>query len=150
MAEPVRSIEMLRPLQAPDMSEGLSLAAIMLAGCILALALAAWLRPRWQRRHGVRRAALAALAASRALAPGERIAAQSMLLRRVLRTLGHGEAARGQGEAWLASLDAIFATPFFTQGAGQSLAGAQYRPARQAVAEALDEGLARVFAGLRR
>ena len=149
MAEPLRTIDMLRKLHPPDIGAAWPLAALALAGGVLALALAAFLWPRWRARQRMRRAALAALAGTRALAPGERIAAQAMLLRRVLATLGHGDAARGQGEGWPACLDAVFATAFFTGGAGQALAGAQYRPVSQATVAALDEGLARLFGEMR-
>ena len=71
-----------------------------------------------------------------------------MLLRRVARTLGADAGA--QGEAWLATLDRLFATPFFTAGAGRAIADAPYKPVAASEVAALDTGLQGLFAGLRR
>ena len=146
MADP---LDALRPLHLPEATQGAApVLAMALAGLVLALLAGAWLLPRLARRHEVRRAALERLAESRALAPAERIAAQAMLLRRLARTLGADAGA--QGKTWLATLDRLFATPFFTTGAGRAIADAPYRPVAAAEVAALDRGLQRLFAGLRR
>ena len=149
MADPAAALDALRPLHLPEMAEGTAIMLAMAgAGLVAALLAGAWLLPRLAARHVLRRAALAGLAATRALAPAERIAAQAMLLRRLARTLGADAGA--QGEAWLATLDHLFATPFFTTGAGRAIADAPYRPVAAAEVAALDRGLQRLFAGLRR
>ena len=146
MADP---LDALRPLHLPVTAEGTTVVlAMALAGLVLALLAGAWLLPRLARRHAVRRAALERLAQSRALPPPERIAAQAMLLRRLARTLGTDASA--QGEDWLAGLDALFATQFFTAGAGRALVDAPYRRVAAPEVAALDQALAQLFARLRR
>ena len=148
MADPVAALDALRPLHLPEVAEGTAIMLAMAAGLVAALLAGAWLLPRLAARHAIRRAALDGLAATRALPPPERIAAQAMLLRRVARTLGADAAA--QGEIWLATLDRLFATPFFTAGAGRAIADAPYKPVAASEVAALDQGLQGLFAGLRR
>jgi hypothetical protein len=65
---------------------------------------------------------VAALTPTLALPADQRLAAQAEILRRIARTL-HGEAAaRLTGEPWLAALDGMFATRFFTTGPGRAFA----------------------------
>lgn len=113
------------------------LAAVTLG---LALAgLAAWLTPRWRARP-IRRAALADLAAARALPPQERRVALARLSRRLARSLGVEGAA---------GLDARLGTDFFGSGPGRALSHDLYAPGPAPDLAAAEAGLARVLAGLR-
>lgn len=135
------------PAAAPSPVSDLATAA--LAGFVLAAGVfLAWTVLRRSRRPA-RRAALAALAASRALAPDERLAAQATLLRRAVAAIA-GVPARERGEDWLRRLDAAFATTFFTRGDGAVFGDALYAPAPAAPVEAIDQALAGLLAGLKR
>jgi hypothetical protein len=120
-----------------------ALAGFALAACVFL----AWTVLRRSRRPA-RRAALAALAASRALAPDERLAAQATLLRRAVSVVA-GAPAKERGEDWLRRLDAAFATTFFTQGEGAVFGDALYTPAPAAPIDAIDRTLADLLAGLK-
>lgn len=129
MADPAGVLDGLRDLHWPFAGAAAGPVATMIAvGCALAIGLSAALWPVLRRWRAVRRAALAALATSRLLDPPERLAAQAMLLRRVVRTIDGDAAARLHGRDWLAHLDRLFATRFFTEGEGRSFGEALYRP----------------------
>ena len=134
MAEPLPGLEALRPLHGDgpgQLAEPLLWLALGV-GVALAALVAALARRGFLRTWRLRREALAELARARSLAPGEAARAQALLLRRVALTL-RGDAAAGlAGEAWLAALDDIFHTRFFTQGAGRSFGAALYAPAAPA------------------
>ncbi len=100
---------------------------------------------RDRRRNSVRRAALAELAAARPLPPEARLVAQARLLRRLARTLRGDAAASGQGADWARTLDGLFATTFFTTGAGRGLVENLYRRETPDPA-AIDAELGRLFA----
>ena len=150
MVDVARLLETLHPMREPPPPQAITPALILTAiGCLAAAALfvAVW-RARG-RYAALRRAAEATLAASRRLAPAERLAAQAQLLRRLVRGLaGEGE-ARKQGRAWLESLDRVFATRFFTEGDGTAFGEALYRPQPSADIDALDHSLAALFAKVR-
>ena len=142
------AIEVLNGLRTihPPADLGQLTAAMALAGCLCAVALTAWLYvhpPRWRI---VRRSALAQLALSRSLEPRERLAAQAALLRRVVRALEGEAPARLRDSDWLACLDRIFATCFFSRGAGSAFGEALYRPASGQDVAALDQALEKFFA----
>ncbi|AWB21614.1 DUF4381 domain-containing protein [Methylobacterium currus] len=130
----------LRGLHAPP-DPGLVRPEILVAVALgLALAgLAAWLRPRWRARP-IRRAALAELAAARALPILERRVALARLSRRLARSLGV------EGPA---GLDAALRTDFFGSGPGRALTDNLYAPAPAPDLAAAEAGLARLLARLR-
>src|SRR4051794_14284679 len=97
-------------------------------------------------RAGVRRAALREFKATRELAPDARLVAQARLLRRVARTLEGEAAASERGEAWASRLDRLFATDFFSRGAGRVLVDGLYRRPAAPDAGAIDAELARLLA----
>jgi hypothetical protein len=148
MADPSELISQLRPLRAPPpdgSAEILSMALIGgIAGAALTVALLYWRA----RRRPLRRAALAALAASRDLPAAERLAAQAKLLRDV--AAAFDGSARLGGEPWLARLDTIFATTMFSEGEGRAFGEALYRPRADDPTEALDRSLTRLLARLDR
>jgi hypothetical protein len=149
MADPSSLIERLRPLRPPP-SDGMTEILLMaLVGCAVAAAMSVALQHIFERRRPLRRAALAALAASRALPANERVTAQARVLRDVADALDRN-AASLQGEEWLARLDALFATRFFGEGLGRAFGEALYRPADDAPAEALDCALERMLGRLER
>jgi hypothetical protein len=149
MAAPSDVLEKLRPLRPPPM-DGLSDIVLMgVAGCILAAALAFALHYFCERRHPLRRAALASLAASRSLSPEDRLAAQAKLLRDIAGALDATTPAL-RGDAWLARLDALFSTRLFSDGPGRVFGEALYRPRADDPADALDGELARLFGRLDR
>lgn len=98
-----------------------------------------------RRRASVRRAAQAELAAAAVLPPAQRRVAQARLLRRLARTLQGDAAAQAKGADWAATLDRLFATTFFTAGAGRVFAEGLYQ--REAPDPGpVDAELARLFA----
>ncbi|MEZ0214023.1 MAG: DUF4381 family protein, partial [Xanthobacteraceae bacterium] len=74
------------------------------------------------------REALSALRAAAHLPPAERACAHAVLLRRYAATLAGPQTVRERDAAWLARLDTLFATDFFTQGGGRLYGAALYRP----------------------
>ena len=124
MADAAHMLDGLRPMHLPAGDDGLLSVALLIGlGCGLAL----WLWPLLSRRHGVRRAALSALAQADALPVPEKRAAQARLLRQIVRTLAGDAAARCEGADWLACLDRVFATRFFSAGAGSCFAHGLYQ-----------------------
>ncbi|WP_375453377.1 DUF4381 family protein [uncultured Methylobacterium sp.] len=124
------TLESLRGLHLPgDAAGAISgpvVAAILLGfAAALLVGLVRYLRVR--ARATIRRAALRELAAAGALEPEARRVAQARLLRRVARTLQGEEAAAARGSAWAGRLDRLFATTFFTAGAGGGLVDGLYR-----------------------
>jgi hypothetical protein len=152
MAPPADALEGLRDIHWPAIaatSPVSDLATAALVGFALAAcAFAAWTLLRRGRRPA-RRAAHAALAGSRRLAAEERLSAQAALLRRAASAVA-GAPAKERGEAWLARLDDLFATTFFTQGDGAVFGDALYTPAPAAPVEAIDRTLQTLLAGLKR
>ena len=147
MADVARLLETLHPLREPPAPAPIAPVLAMLAiGCVAAMLafVVAWRVGR--RRTAVRGAAAAALAASRALAPPERLAAQAGLLRRLVRGALGEPAAREQGEAWLRRLDQMFETRFFTEDAGVVFGDPLYRRPSDLDVEALDRSLLGFFA----
>lgn len=144
-----RALEMMHPMREPPQPASLAPFALTLAvGCAAGLLLLALAILARHRRAGLRDAAAAALARTRTLDPGDRLAAQAALLRRLVRQIAGEDAARLQGAAWLAELDRVFATTSFTQGAGVAYGEALYAATLPDV-DVLDAELARLFAKLR-
>jgi hypothetical protein len=149
MGDPAGLIERLRPLHPPT-SDGMTEILVMWAiGCLFAAALTRAGFYVLARRRPVRRAALAALAASRALPAPERLAAQARLLRDVARASDPGAAAL-RGDDWLQRLDALFGTRFFSDGPGRAFGDMLYQPRPDDPAQALDDELAGLLTRLER
>ena len=101
------------------------------------------------RRRSPRRRFAASLAAARALPADERLAAQAAALRAYVAAIAGEEAARTQGEAWLARLDAAFATTAFTAGPGRLYGETLYRPVDASEVGAAEATLAALVGGRR-
>lgn len=149
MADPSDVLDRLRPLRPPPPDGVSNILVMAFAGCVAAVVLALAFRFLRDRRHPLRRAALASLASSRILPPADRLAAQAQLLRNVAGASDR-DARALQGEAWLARLDAIFATTFFSAGTGRAFGEALYRPPVDDPAEAIDQELTRLLERLER
>lgn len=149
MADPSELLRQLRPLRAPPPDGAAEIFVMALIGCIAAAALTLAFLFWRARRRPLRRAALSALAAARALPAAERLAAQAQMLRDVVGALDGG-VARLHGEAWLARLDATFATTLFSEGEGRAYGDALYRPRADDPSEALDRALRKLLARLDR
>lgn len=153
MADVAQLLQTLHPMREPPPPAPVAPFLLMLAigVAVAAIAYAAWRQAR-RRRSGLRRSAELALAATRTLDPGERLAAQARLLRRLVRARDGEAAARAHGDGWLAALDRSFGTTFFTAGAGRAYAEDLYRrewEGRNADrVEALDRSLADLFTHL--
>lgn len=146
MAEAADALDLLRPMHAPAGLENIGALALML---VLGLGLAVLLWPLLIRRRALRRAALQELSRTMTLAGSEKRTAQARLLRLIMRKLD-GPAARTEGTEWLARLDQVFATRFFTQGAGCCFGAALYERAADQPDSEVDAMLANLLAGLRR
>jgi hypothetical protein len=147
------TLEGLRDIHWPGAlppSASADMAAAALAGLALALAAALLWSAALRRRQPLRRAALARLAATRPLAAEDRLAAQADLLRRVVAALEGPAAARERGAAWLARLDRLFGTDFFTAREGQAFGDALYARRPAAAAGRIDEALHGLLLRLRR
>lgn len=142
----------LRPIRLPAEAPAplLDLLALSVAAGIL-VALAILLAPRiaaaLARRRSPRRRLAAALAAARVLPPGERLAAHAAALRAYVAAVSGADAARGQGEAWLARLDEAFATTLFTAGPGRLYGETLYRPVEAADVGAAEAALSALAGG---
>ncbi|GJD29049.1 hypothetical protein PMNALOAF_0281 [Methylobacterium adhaesivum] len=124
------SLDQLRGLHLPADAAGAAQGPVVLAIALgftaaLLVGLVRFLRVR--RRGTMRRVALRELAAANALPPESRRVAQARLLRRLARTLRGDTAASAQGPEWAATLDGLFATDFFTKGAGRTFADGLYQ-----------------------
>jgi hypothetical protein len=149
MADTGHLLELLHPMREPPLPAPVTPFLVMVAlGALAAVALAAAYLVGVRRRAGLRRAAAVALAASRGLAPGERLAAQANLLRRLVRQVGGEAEARTHGTVWLQTLDRVFATAFFTQGEGAAYGDALYAPSTAPDVDALDRALTGLIAKL--
>jgi hypothetical protein len=144
----------LRPVRLPAEAPAplLDLLALSIAAGIL-VALAILLAPRVaaaiSRRCSPRRRLAAALAAARVLPAEERLAAQASALRAYVAAVAGEEAARAQGQAWLARLDEAFATTAFTAGPGRLYGETLYRPADTSEVSAAEAALSALAAGRR-
>lgn len=154
MATEADPLAALRPIRLPAEAPAplLDLLALSVAAGIL-VALAILLAPRiaaaLSHRRSPRRRFAAALAAARTLPTDERLAAQAAALRAYVAAIAGEEAARTQGEAWLARLDAAFATTAFTAGPGRLYGETLYRPADAADVGAAETALSALLAGRR-
>jgi hypothetical protein len=147
MPDPGSVLDSLRPLHPPPSDGTAEILVMALAGCLAAATTALVLQRLRAGRRPLRRAALAALAASRRLPATDRLAAQARLLRDIAGALDSGSRAL-RGEDWLTHLDTIFATRFFSEGPGRAFGDALYRPRDDDPTEALDKELQRLLARL--
>jgi len=117
----VAELQALRGLHVESLSFQLEPAVALgiLAGLALAAGAILLLRTRPLRMRAARRALRASLAETRHLQQDERLAAQARLLRRAARTVAGDHVAQLRGDAWLAALDRMFATDFFSRGEGR-------------------------------
>lgn len=149
MAGPSELLAQLRPLRAPPPDGTAEILLMALAGAIVAAALTSGYLLWRERRRPLRRAAFSALAAARLLPPAERLAAQAKMLRDLVGALD-GSVARLHGDAWLARLDALFATTLFSEGEGRAFGDALYVPRADDPSENLDRVLQKLLARLDR
>lgn len=147
MADTSDALEKLRPLRPPPADGVLDILIMAVAGCALAAALVLAIRFLHDRQRPLRRAAIASLAASRALPASDRLVAQATILREVAGAFDDG-ARTLRGEEWLARLDVLFSTRLFSDGPGRVFGDALYQPRTDNPAEALDGELARLFGRL--
>jgi hypothetical protein len=157
-ADAPASLDQLRGLHLPAHAAGAGQGEVVLAialGFAAALLVGLFRLVRNRQKNTVRRAALRELAATRALPPDQRLVAQARLLRRLARTVRGDAAASAQGADWAGILDGLFATDFFTRGAGQVLASGLYRretpkfetsKSETSKSELIDAELTRLFA----
>lgn len=144
-------LETLHPLREPPAPDSIMpYLVVVLLGVVLAGAAVLVLIAARRRRGRIHAAAQAELAAARGLSVPERLAVQAMVLRRVARQVGGEPTVKAQGAAWLERLDGIFATQFFTRGAGQVYgAGLYQRAAAVDDVDALDREVLRLIARVR-
>ena len=146
------SLDQLRGLHLPGNAAGALLGEIVAAAALgfaaaLLVGLLRYLRARAQAT--LRRAALAELAASRDLDPEARLVAQARLLRRLARTRLGEAAASAEGADWAGRLDRLFATDFFSAGAGRVLVDGLYRRRETPDPARLDAELGRLIGRMR-
>lgn len=143
----------LRPIRAPALAEGaliegvmamaaagaaaaLVVAALVLAVRLVARGLSRRSGPRRRLRDGLRRAAT--------LPPEERLAEEARLLRAYAAAVDGVAAAATEGDAWLATLDRLFATTAFTAGPGRVFGAGLYAPGDAVAARNGDLALRRL------
>ncbi|GJE15804.1 DUF4381 domain-containing protein [Methylobacterium marchantiae] len=136
------------PADASSGAQGEVVLAIAL-GFVAALLVGLVRLIRARARNSVRASALRGLSETRALPSEARLIAQARLLRRLTRTLAGDEAASTQGSEWAAILDRLFATDFFSRGAGAVVTEGLYRRSPSADPETIDSELGRLFARIR-
>jgi hypothetical protein len=140
----------LRPERLPATVPGSLVETVALAAAagVAAALLAVAAIVIWRalaRRRSPRGEARAALAAAAGLPIDERIAAEARLLRAYVGRVAGAEAAREEDAAWLARLDHVFATTFFSTGQGRLFGAALYAPANDADPAQADAGVRRLF-----
>jgi len=155
MATAADPLAALRPLHLPPAPPGtlVETAALAAAAGVAAALLVVGLVALWRRLavlRAPRREALAALAEAARLPVDERLAAEARLLRAYVGRIAGAAAARTEGRAWLARLDGVFATTFFTTGGGEAFGERLYRPVGDVDAAATDAGLRRLLRRQRR
>ena len=151
MADPVPLLESLHPFRQPPVFEAITPVVVMMILGLLTGALCAGVAMLVMRRlRRVRRAAQIELALSRELSPVERLAAQALLLRRLVKTTTIEDGARACGDVWLERLDRTFATTYFSQGEGRAFGNALYSPETRPDVEALDRTLSGFIAKVKR
>lgn len=147
---PADELANLRGIRLPPLETwywadvGFAVALGLVAALLAALLLRLVLRPK---TPSVRDAALAELAATKALPVPERRAAQAAVLRRIVRTVEGEQAARVTGPAWGATLDRTLGVDLFERGPGRVLVDGLYvrEPADDpALDRALEAAVAKV------
>ena len=150
MAE-LPSLEALRGLHVEGTLAGIEPGIAL--GVALGIAAAAMLmvlaRARPLRLRAVRRALRTSLALAQAAPREQQLVAQATVLRRAARTVAGEEVARLRGEAWLAALDRIFRTRFFTEREGRCFADELYAASPTADPEVTGRNLAALARRLR-
>lgn len=124
-ADPLAS---LRDIHAPPPPDGLSAWPIFaaVAALVAIVLLGVWLVARSRQRWAVELTGM--LENLPAISPDSSLTEAARLLRRVATLkLGH-TAAKLQGADWLAALDALLRTRFFSAGEGRVFGEAMYRP----------------------
>jgi len=148
MDAPSEVLAQLRDIRLPMLSDG-SILADWAAGCALGLLLAlvvVLLARAFVRRPPSRReTALADLAASRTLAPAERLLAQARILQDLAPPVKDRIAAEDSGNDWSSRLGRSLGTDFFTTGAGAGLSESLYRRESGLDPEDLDRELQRLL-----
>ncbi|WP_181706375.1 DUF4381 family protein [Chthonobacter rhizosphaerae] len=120
-------LSLLRPDRWPAPPEAMTSGDLVFAAvlgaalAVLVTALGALARRSRGRAGSDRRQALAALARVPDLPAPEQLAAEAAVLRRFVAAVAGPAAARLDGDAWLAELDRLFRTSFFSKGHGRRL-----------------------------
>ena len=131
------------PEPGPDW---LLIGVVLLASVLAVLALARRLRmPAWKRETLADLHAAATASQAKALHDIARI-----MRRLAIRLDPTGAAVHASGDRYLAHLDRIFSTRFFTQGEGRALGSALYQPGPAANISALTAGLDDLIRSMRR
>lgn len=145
-----RLLETLHPLREPPPPDSIMpYLVVVLLGVALALVGVGLLLAARRRRGRIYAAAAAQLALARTAPPEERLAAQALVLRRVARQVGGEPVVRAQGAAWLERLDGVFATQFFTRGAGRVFAEGLYQRSAAVDVDHLEREVLRLIAQVR-
>lgn len=154
MTTAVDPLDALRPIRVPasTFATGEELLFAALLGVLLALVLSFTLA--LAQRHWSKRAPetefLAVLQGMRAPEPAERLAEIAAALRRYVAQREGPQAAAVQGKLWLATLDRMFATDFFSQGPGSVFGQALYVPRIEANLVEVEATLGRLLSKKRR
>lgn len=120
--DPLNALQDIRlpSIQASSLMEQMAMplfAGVTVAAIILILLA---FRSR-QKAESLEKIFIAAVKASERLPDDERLAAQASAMRRHVNLVRGDAAAHKQGEDWLAELDEVFTTEFFSKGAGRVL-----------------------------
>lgn len=119
----------LRDIHTPPVPDGLSVWPIIagVAAFVLLLVLLGMILLRTRRRWASDlKHCLEAIDTTQ---PDEALTEAAKLLRRAALKHNGADMARLQGEVWLAALDGLFRTRFFTEGSGRLFGGELYAPA---------------------
>lgn len=151
--QPADPLEGLRALHLPPETTSWQsdLGFAIAGGLVLALVVSLLVRILVRPRRSLRASAMEEFSAAKNLPADQRRAAQAALLRRVVRTVEGDDAARASGAQWGETLDRVFRTDLFGQGAGRVFVDGLYeRPAAANDDRALDRELGALIAKLRR
>lgn len=120
--DPLNALQDIRlpSIQASSLMEQIAVA--LFAGITVAVIIQLLLAfKNNQRAESQEMTLIAAVKESEQLPDDERLAAQASAMRRYVNLVRGDAAARKQGEDWLAELDEVFTTEFFSKGAGRIL-----------------------------
>ena len=142
-------IERLRDIHPPSMQSFYALILMSVLGCASAIFFFKLLFYFNASYYPLRHAALINLKKSRLMAPPERLATQSRLLRDLVYSID-AKLSFLHGDLWLEQLDRVFMTHYFTDGLGRIYGEDLYQKADHIAVDVLDRELEKILGAFKK